>query len=65
MSMTRKNEEILRIYREANQHLFKMAGTQNKSFSDIQNIVLNPRLRKSHDAAASKQRSTYYGGRFF
>ena len=47
MSLTKKNEEILRVYREANQHMFKLAGFTNKSLNDIQNIVLNPRLRKS------------------
>ncbi len=47
MSLTKKNEEILRVYREANQHMFKLAGVTNKSLSDIQNIVINPRLRKS------------------
>ncbi len=63
MSLTKKNEEILRVYREANQHMFKLAGVTNKSLSDIQNIVINPRLRKSQDVNSYK-RSTGYG-RFF
>ncbi|CDW90305.1 UNKNOWN [Stylonychia lemnae] len=62
MTLSKKNEEVLRVYREANQQLFKQVAhhiTKSQYESTPGVINLNNKLRKSTEQFS--QRKTTYG----
>eukprot|EP00347_Sterkiella_histriomuscorum_P003703 403363267 len=63
---TKKNEEVLRIYREANEQMFRQTGLNNfnQSYTDVTpTINLNNKLRKSNELFHA-HRKTNYGSSF-
>ncbi len=51
-NLSKKNEKIYRIYKEANEQMFQMAAATNRTYSELKyNLLGRSTLRKSYDVA--------------